>query len=259
MPFAVHAKDEFLVPSDQVAALIQALTEQPTALPRFAPYRQASAPIRDFLVCTHGSQDACCATFGYPLYRLLRDRYAATSQGQLRAWRVSHFGGHRFAPTLIDFPEGRYWGHLEPEALERLVRRRGPLPDLRRCYRGWAGLDFFEQVAEREIFRREGWAWAAYLKRGHAFDEEGRAIGPEADPVFAEQPPRRAEVRIDFAAPDGSAAGAYEATVEFSGRRQGLGECGGQIWERNAYRLTRLVRLGAPARAEERRSATASP
>lgn len=258
MPFAVHAKDEFLVPSDQVAALIQALVEQPTALPRFAPYRQASAPIRDFLVCTHGSQDACCATFGYPLYRLLRDQYAATPHGRLRAWRVSHFGGHRFAPTLIDVPEGRYWGHLEPAALDRLVRRTGPLPDLRRCYRGWAGLGFFEQVAEREIFRREGWAWTGYLTAGRALDEDGRAIAPTADPVFDEQPPRRAEVRIDFTAPDGSVCGAYEATVEFSGRMHGLGECGGQVWERNTYRLTRLVKAGAAPPAEEHRSATAS-
>lgn len=143
-----------------------------------------------------------------------------------------------------------------------LIRRLGrsmTVAVLRRCYRGWADLGFFEQVAERAIFRREGWAWAAYLKSGRALDEEGRVIGPDADPVFAERPPLRAEVRIDFTAPDGRAAGAYRATVEFSGRRPGQGECGGQPWECNSYRLTRLVRLGAPGQAEERRTATASP
>lgn len=254
LPFAVYAKDEFLVPSEQVAALIEALFERPTALPRFAPYRQAGALIRDLLVCTHGSQDGCCGTFGYPLYRLARDGYAATSRGRLRAWRVSHFGGHRFAPTLIDFPEGRYWGNLEPAALDLLVRRNGLLPDPRRCYRGWAGLGFFEQVAEREILRHEGWAWTGYLKAGHAIDEDGRAIDPEADPVFDERPPRRVEVRIDFAAPGGSASDAYEATVEFSGRTQGLGECGGEVWERNHYRLTRLVKTGPTPPVEEWRA-----
>lgn len=258
VPFAVYMKDEFLVPSDEVDPLVGALVAQPVAPPRFERYRQDSAHIRDLLVCTHGSQDACCAAFGYPVYRLLRDRYAAASGGRLRAWRVSHFGGHRFAPTLIDFPAGHYWGQLGAEALERLIRRAGPLPDLRRCYRGWAGLGFFEQVAEREILRREGWAWITYLKSGSVLDDEGRPIGPEADPVFAERPLQRAKVRIDFAAPDGGAAGAYEATLEFSGRRLGLGECGGQPWERNTYRLTHLLRLATPARVETRRSPTAS-
>ncbi len=143
------------------------LLERPEERPRFARYRQQTAHVRDLLVCTHGTHDGCCATFGYPVYCLLRHEHAPATDGQLRVWRVSHFGGHRFAPTLIDLPEGRYWGRLDAEAVARPVRRDGALSDLRRHYRGWSGLgSFFEALVEGAIFEREGWAWTSYLVSG---------------------------------------------------------------------------------------------
>jgi hypothetical protein len=148
-------------------------------------------------------------------------------------WRTSHTGGHRFAPTLIDFPEGRYWGHLEPEALEKLVLRKDPASELGRFYRGWAGLSGkFEQIAEREIFAREGWEWTRYLKSGRTLE--------------ADESEDRAEVRIEYATQGGN-AGAYEATVETSGTVMTLldsGPC--PLQEVKQYRVSRLerVRLG---------------
>lgn len=92
--------------------------------------------------------------------------------GQLRVWRCSHFGSHQLAPTLVDLPEGRCWGHLEPEVLELLVKRNEPVAGLRQFYRGWAGLTQFEQIAEREIWIREGWDWLDYLKAGQSVKEQ---------------------------------------------------------------------------------------
>ncbi|HYG60048.1 MAG TPA: sucrase ferredoxin, partial [Symbiobacteriaceae bacterium] len=92
-------REEHLVPVGQVAALAEALLQGSVGVGQ----RPA---IRDMLVCTHGSTDAACGRFGYPLYETLRRRYAGPG---LRVWRVSHIGGHRFAPTLLDFPEGRCW------------------------------------------------------------------------------------------------------------------------------------------------------
>src|SRR5215218_3519444 len=155
------------------------------------------------------------------------------SEKQLRVWRTSHIGGHRFAPTLIDFPEGRYWGHLEPDALEKVVLRKGPVSELGRFYRGWAGLSGkFEQIAEREIFVREGWEWTRYLKSGRTLE--------------ADQNEDRAEVRIEYATQDGN-AGAYEATVETSGTIMTLFDSGPRpLQEVKQYRVSRLerVRLG---------------
>ena len=119
------------------AASRGALADRSDGLSRFERYEEDTSCGRVLLVCTH-SHDACCGKFGYPVYETLRHGYAGASEKQLRVWRTSHIGGHRFAPTLIDFPEGRYWGHLEPDALEKLVLRNGPVAELGRFYRGWA-------------------------------------------------------------------------------------------------------------------------
>ena len=147
-------------------------------------------------------------------------------RGKIRVWRSSHIGGHRFAPTLIDYPEARYWGHLEPWAAEELAARSGPVSDLRRFYRGWSGLQSpFEQVAEREIFAREGWAWTGYLKEGSVLNSAGG----------------RTEVRIAYRGADGAASGAYEATVEVAGTVMTMESSGdAELVEVEQYRVVRL-------------------
>ncbi|HAJ59253.1 MAG TPA: sucrase ferredoxin [Cyanobacteria bacterium UBA8543] len=199
--FAQFEKQEFVIPHPQLGSLVTALVEQPEGLSHFDTYRQETAHIRELLVCTDGNVDVACARFGYPIYRTLRQEYAVASGGRLRVWRCSHFGGHQFAPTLADFPQGRFWGHLELEMLHLLVQRQGSVLGLRPFYRGWSGLSRFEQIAEREMLMQEGWAWLDYQKVGQvlAMDSEAQTW---------------AEVRIDFTALDGSVGGAYEARIE---------------------------------------------
>ncbi|MGF1470342.1 MAG: sucrase ferredoxin [Rubrobacteraceae bacterium] len=226
-PFAAYDKREHLLPDSELLPFLEALAG-PGDLPRFERYRQDTSRVRDILVCTHGARDACCGKFGYPIYETLRGEYAVPDK--LHVWRTSHIGGHRFAPTLIDFPEGRYWGHLEPQVLENLVRRTGPTAELYRLCRGWTGVFApFEQVAEREAFAREGWGWTGYLKEGqtHATAEDGRF----------------AEVRIEYSSPDGAISGAYEATVEVSGGVMTLASSGTDpLEEVPQYRVSRMVK-----------------
>ena len=227
-PFARYEKDDFLVPDDDLVPVLEALFAGPGELARFERYRQETSPVREIMVCTHGGRDACCGKFGYPFYRALRQRYA--SPRNLRVWRSSHIGGHRFAPTLLDLPEGRYWGHLDPEATENLVLRGGPASNLARFYRGWAGLGTkFEQIAEREILAREGWGWAEHPK-------SGRVLGEDSG---------RVEVRIEYEAPDGGTPlGAYEATIEPDRRIQTLESSGTDpLVEVELYEVSRLKRV----------------
>ncbi|NJL57608.1 hypothetical protein HC928_22615 [bacterium] len=121
----------------------------------------------------------------------------------MRVWRCCHFGGHQFAPTLVDLPEGRFWGHLEPEILDLLVHRQDSVAQLRQYYRGWCGLTKFEQIAEREIWIQEGWNWLTYPKAGQT--------------LAVDQDENWAEVRLDFTTVDGKVAGAYEARIERCG------------------------------------------
>jgi hypothetical protein len=228
-PFAAYEKDDLLVPDGEVVPAVEALLGEPDELPRFGRYRQDTGRVREVVVCTHGSRDVCCGKFGYPVYDLLRRRYAAP--GRLRVWRTSHIGGHRFAPTLLDFPEGRYWGRVEPAVADSLMLRRGPVSDLRPFYRGWSGLGGpFEQVAEREVFAREGWAWTGYLKEGRVLASDGES----------------AEVRIEYGSPDGAVSGAYEASVETADGVMTLESSGtGELTEARQYRITCLEKLPA--------------
>ena len=236
---AAFERAEYLVPGETALPLARALVEDPSELARFEPYRQASGGVRDLLVCTHGSVDAACARFGFPLYLALHCRYAQASGGALRVWRVSHFGGHRFAPTLIDLPTGRHWGHLRPDLLDALVLRRGQPADLRACYRGWGALrSVYEAVAEREVWMQEGWRWLGYrigAETLHADDERGRGV-----------------VRLDFRDPLTGRSGCYHATVEQTGTLWTQGNSGSS--ERAEVRQYRVARLDLTEGLPERSS-----
>jgi hypothetical protein len=234
-PFlAFYEKEEYVVPEGELVPLVEALAE-PERLLRFARYGEdAFGDVRDILVCTHGSHDVCCGRFAYPIYEELRQGYAAGSEGRLRVWRTSHMGGHRFAPNLIDLPEGRYWGRLGSENLENLVSRNGSVSGLRPFYRGWAGLGGkFEQIAEREVFAREGWEWVGYPKAGEVLE-----VNED-----------RAEVRIEYRDPEG-ASGAYQATVEAEDTVMTLLNSGtGPLQEAQRYVVSSLEKASPRKRA----------
>ncbi len=120
---------------------------------------------RHWFICTHGRHDRCCGRYGYPLYRQVTALVASLDQAQrlpshgVHIWQVSHIGGHRFAPTLIDLPEGRYYGAITLEDCESLLQRQGSLVRLSRIYRGWALLPKPVQVLERLLWQQQGWSW----------------------------------------------------------------------------------------------------
>jgi hypothetical protein len=234
--FAKFEKQEFLVQNDLVGSLALALLKQPKELVNFEQYQQQTNHIRDLLVCTHGNVDVACSRFGYPIYKKLRSEHVNASGGKVRVWRCSHFQGHQFAPTLIDLPEGRYWGHLQPEILDILVQRNAPVTKLYPFYRGWAGLSKLEQIVEREIWMQEGWDWIEYHKKGEilAMDEINQDW---------------AEVRIEFFTHDGSACSAYEARVELCGYVVTAVNSGENepLEEVKQYRVSRLVKVAPHA------------
>ncbi len=68
-----------------------------------------------FLVCTHGNHDKCCAKFGIPIYKAVREVVGE------QAWECSHVGGDRFAGNLLCFPHGIYYGHVTPADVPFIV------------------------------------------------------------------------------------------------------------------------------------------
>ncbi len=107
------------------------------------------------LVCTHGSRDRCCGTFGYPVYRALEAR------SKRLVIQVSHLGGHRYAPVVASFPEWRIFGHVRPLRVEAFETdlEAGLLPE--GMYRGVGLLKSRPQVVEAALWERYGARFAA--------------------------------------------------------------------------------------------------
>jgi hypothetical protein len=158
-PFARFTRREYLLPEEVLTDFGCAMSFRPEYLPQFDCYVvNEGHSLQDFLVCTHGSRDVACGRFGYRLYdRLIR---LTASNPQVRIWRASHFGGHVFAPTMVELPSGIFWGNLYDDRAEQIVERRGDVAHARAHYRGWSGAARgFAQAAEREMLLSEGWHW----------------------------------------------------------------------------------------------------
>ncbi|MDB9374744.1 sucrase ferredoxin [Nodularia sphaerocarpa] len=126
---------------------------------------------RDILVCTHGSHDQCCARYGSPFYFQASGIIADLELDNVRIWKSSHFGGHRFAPTAIDLPDGRYYGVLNPESFRSILTRTGDIQSLRKVYRGWGILPTSVQILERELMLHHGWNWFNYKVAGKIIEQ----------------------------------------------------------------------------------------
>ncbi|MGD1904422.1 MAG: sucrase ferredoxin [Leptolyngbyaceae cyanobacterium] len=130
----------------------------------------APANARHLMICTHASHNECCGIYGYPFYE------AAIAQIQqlgltVQPWQISHIGGHRFAPTLIDFPQGRYYGNLNPAALTSLLTQQGDLASLLATYRGWSLLPKPLQILEAKLWQDHGWSWLQGQVAGQILDQ----------------------------------------------------------------------------------------
>ena len=84
-----------------------------------------------YTVCTNGRHDPCCAAYGAPVYQGLTQH-----AGEDRVWQTTHIGGHRMAATLIAFPQGIVYGHVDPHDVESLVMNHRAGYILTHKYRG---------------------------------------------------------------------------------------------------------------------------
>lgn len=148
---------------------------------------------RELLVCTHGSRDRCCGRLG-----TLLQRSAAPRWPDIDVRRVSHTGGHRFAPTAILLPSGTAWGHLDDDVLDAIVNRTVPFVEVIAHFRGSMVMPSrAAQVAEAAVAARVGWS---------LFD------APRQAAVLAEpEPDRPGRFEIHFA------GRSWAVTVEHNG------------------------------------------
>ncbi len=144
---------DHLVPMADVPALVADLVGRPDRAQHDWTTAVGEAP-DEVLVCAHGRRDPCCGRWGTLLHAELAVRLP-----QVRVWRCSHTGGHRFAPTAITLPDGRAWAYLAADVVDGVVSRTGEVAALVEHDRGSLAFDQWAQVVERALFARTGWAW----------------------------------------------------------------------------------------------------
>jgi len=113
-----------------------------------APANVQARADTQFLVCTHGRHDPCCAERGRPLARALSAAFGD------QTWECSHLGGDRFAGNLLCLPHGLSYGRVAPEDAAAIAAGHlaGRL-DLTHL-RGRAAYGFAVQAAEWHLRNR---------------------------------------------------------------------------------------------------------
>jgi hypothetical protein len=122
--------------------------------PRLAPGAE-EFDTRAILVCTQGSHDVCCGGEGSRLAKRIEgdDRLAGTT-----VFRVSHTGGHRFAPTAMTFPDGRMWAYADVDLLSAAMNHTGTPADFaERCRGSWEAPGPPSMAAEVAVWAQGDW------------------------------------------------------------------------------------------------------
>jgi hypothetical protein len=128
------------------------LAIDPAVLNRPTPPGLGEAAGALWAVCTHGRRDPCCAEYGRRLVR----SFDTLDGYRDRLWESSHQGGHRFAANLALFPQGLFYGRVEPDDAGRILsaHRDGRL--VLDGYRGRSAFDAVTQAADYMVRREIG-------------------------------------------------------------------------------------------------------
>ncbi len=196
------ARAELAVGGDEVVAAALAVLDEPLI----------TDGTTDLLVCTHGRRDRCCGSLGTTLAQeLLADRFQFGDD--VRLWRTSHTGGHRFAPTALVLPQGTSWAFCDKAALSRILRRSGPMDDLLPRYRGCGGLASpAVQALERAVLYELGWPLFDMTRRGVELGAGRTELVVEGP--GGEQTVWKADVRVGREVPSPSCGVAMEQVTK---------------------------------------------
>jgi hypothetical protein len=140
---------------DSRTALPATQTEAASLIRAWADGTPLTGPVLPrpvILCCTDAKVNACCARYGFPIYKALREQ---AGEAGFDVMQTTHFGGCHFAPSVIVMPQRARYGRLTPEEipsfLETISQGRYYLP----CFKGRPELSEAEQSAELAA-----WQWA---------------------------------------------------------------------------------------------------
>ncbi|MGI9553989.1 MAG: sucrase ferredoxin [Thermodesulfobacteriota bacterium] len=94
------------------------------------------------LVCTHGSYDSCCGKYGVQVYNEIQ------KNSDIKVWRTTHVGSHRFSANLVMLPQGIYYGRVNTENVEEIIKSHLNNKIYLDCFRGRCCYSQSSQVAD---------------------------------------------------------------------------------------------------------------
>ena len=157
---------------------------------------------RDIFVCTHGSRDVCCASFGFPIYTKLKNKLQKSADTSTRVWRISHIGGHRYAPNVIEMPSGRVWSRFAVDDIEGIFEKQYTVGEVEPFYRGLIGLNTaYEQIMETKLLLQNGWDWVDTVFKSKIIESKDD----------------KATVQFETSKSNNSGKSLYQATIEVDG------------------------------------------
>jgi hypothetical protein len=107
------------------------------------------------LVCTQGTHDVCCGAQGSTLVKRIEGDHRLAG---FPLFRVSHTGGHRFAPTAMTLPDGRMWAFIDVDQLVTALTKTAPPAEVTAWCRGsWEAPTPRYQAAEVAALASGGW------------------------------------------------------------------------------------------------------
>jgi hypothetical protein len=150
------------------AQLHECLADLQHSSPSESPFASdGAAPDRAVIVCTQGSHDICCGSEGTRLAAVLE-----LTRPDLAVYRVSHLGGHRFAPTVLTLPDGRMWAHPTADDIVAIVDRSvAPSEVVEQCRGWWGAAGGAAQAAEVEVFGTQPWIWDDRIRAVSVIDD----------------------------------------------------------------------------------------
>jgi hypothetical protein len=109
------------------------------------PLTGPALPRPVILCCTDAKVNACCALYGFPIYKALREQAGAFG---FDVTQCTHFGGCHFAPSLIVMPQRSRYGRLTPNDIPAFLASLAAGEFYLPAFKGRPELSEIEQCVE---------------------------------------------------------------------------------------------------------------
>ncbi|KZW01051.1 hypothetical protein EXIGLDRAFT_761065 [Exidia glandulosa HHB12029] len=117
--FDLQSRAAFTLPKLTMTRLATELSDIETPLERVLQLEKALVDQNTYLlVCTHGQRDCRCGDLGGSVLAELQKN----ASNDVQIGELGHVGGHKWAANVLAFPSGDWFGNIQPQHVDLLLR-----------------------------------------------------------------------------------------------------------------------------------------